>query len=160
MKIVRYVEVKKIFSISIFVFFIFGLIGTTGAQTLESFSLSRLEIHSGEEVHSFTVEMAETFRQRTQGLQYRKSLAPDHGMLFNFKKSTPVSMWMKNTYISLDILFISGQGKIINIVHDTEPLSLNYIDAVGQVKGALEVLAGTVDRLNIKVGDMVFHSIF
>ena len=153
-------EVRKTFPISLVVFFIFGLIDIAGGQTHESFSLSGLEIHSGDEIHLFTVEMAETSRQRAQGLQYRKSMAPDHGMLFDFKKLTTVSMWMKNTYISLDILFINEQGKIINIAHNTEPLSLNYINAVGQIKGALELLAGTTNRLNIKVGDIVFHPIF
>ena len=143
-----------------FLLIIFDLIGIKGAHASELFSLSRLEIHSGDEVHHFTIEMAETFRQRAQGLQYRKSMAPDRGMLFNFRKPVPVSMWMKNTYVSLDILFISEHGKIINIVHNTEPLSLNYINALVPVKGALELLAGTADRLNIKVGDMVFHSMF
>ena len=67
---------------------------------------------------------------------------------------------MKNTYISLDMLFISENGNIINIVHNTEPLSLSHINAIGPVKGVLELLAGTVNRLNIKAGDMVVHPMF
>jgi uncharacterized membrane protein (UPF0127 family) len=149
--------VKKFYFILLI---IFDLIEIRGAHTSELFSLSSLEIRSGDEVHHFTIEMAETFRQRAQGLQYRKSMAPDRGMLFNFRKPVPVSMWMKNTYVSLDILFISEHGKIINIAQNTEPLSLRPINAMGPVKGALELLAGTVNQLNIKVGDMVFHPIF
>ena len=151
---------KNLFFITFALCLIFNLNGIEAAKKNESFRHSRLEIHSGNVVHPFSIEIAETSRQRSEGLQYRKSMAPDHGMLFNFRKSVHVSMWMKNTYIALDILFISEHGKIINIVHNTEPLSLNYINALVPVKGALELLAGTADRLNIKVGDMVFHSMF
>ena len=157
MKDNRYFKVIKTF---IILLIIFDLIGIKDAHTSELFSLSSLEIRSGDEVHHFTIEMAETSRQRAQGLQYRKSMAPDSGMLFNFRKPVSVSMWMKNTYIPLDILFINEHGKIINIAHNTEPLSLSHINAMGQVKGALELLAGTANQLNIKAGDMVFHPMF
>jgi uncharacterized membrane protein (UPF0127 family) len=155
-----HVEMKRPFFIIFALFLIFGLTGIWGAQATESFKHSRLAIHSGDVVHPFTIEIAETSWQRAQGLQYRKSMAPDHGMLFNFRKPVSVSMWMKNTYMPLDILFISEHGKIINIIHNTEPLSLSSINAVGPAKGALELLAGTVNRLNIKAGDMVLHPIF
>jgi uncharacterized membrane protein (UPF0127 family) len=141
-------------------FLIFGLKGTEGAQTNESFRHSRLEIQSSAVKNRFFIEIAETSLQRAQGLQYRKTMAPDHGMLFNFKKPVPVSMWMKNTYIPLDILFISEQGRIISIAHNTVPLSFTHINSVGPVKGVLELSAGTSNRLKIKVGDMVFHPMF
>ena len=160
MENISHAKMKKLLFITFFLFMAFCLKGTEGAQTTESFRSSRLEIRSGDTVHPFAIEIAETFRQRAQGLQYRKSMAPGHGMLFNFRKPVPVSMWMKNTYISLDILFISEQGRIINIARNTVPLSLSYINAMGPAKGALELLAGTVNRLNIKAGDMVLHSIF
>jgi uncharacterized membrane protein (UPF0127 family) len=151
---------KKSFFITFFLFLTFDLKGTEGEQARESFKHSRLEIHSGDVVHTFSIEIAETSRQRAQGLQYRNTMAPDHGMLFNFRKPAPISMWMKNTYIPLDILFISQQGKVINIAHNTAPLSLKYINSVGPAKGVLELSAGTSNRLKIKVGDIVFHQIF
>ena len=151
---------KKPFFITFTLFLILGLKEVEGALTNESFRHSRLEIHSGDIIHRFFIEIAETPLQRAQGLQYRKTMAPDHGMLFNFRKPATVSMWMKNTYIPLDILFISKHGKIINIAYDTVPLSLNYINAIGPVKAALELLAGTAYRLNIKAGDIVSHPMF
>ena len=146
--------------ISFCLFLMIGLIGIGEAQASESFRLSSLDIRSGDRVHSFTIEIAETTSQRSQGLQYRKVMASDHGMLFDFKKSVPVTMWMKNTSISLDILFISKQGIIVNIARNTKPYSLGYINAAGRVKGALELLAGTTNRLNIKAGDTIIHPLF
>lgn len=151
---------KKHHFILFFLFSIICLSGNSWAQTSESFRPSSLEIRSGDRVHPFTIEIAETTRQRAQGLQYRKAMAPNHGMLFDFKKPVPVSMWMKNTLISLDILFISEQGIIVNIARNTEPFSLSYINAAGPVKGALELLAGTTKRLNIKAGDTIIHRMF
>lgn len=153
-------EMNKHLIILFSLFLIIGLIGIGEAQTSESFRLSSLDIRSGDRVHSFTIEIAETTSQRSQGLQYRKVMASDYGMLFDFKKSVPVTMWMKNTSISLDILFISEQGIIINIARNTKPYSLGYINAAGRVKGALELLAGTTKRLNIKAGDTIIHPLF
>ena len=153
-------EMNKHLIILFPLFLIIGLIRIGEAQTSESFRLSSLDIRSGDRVHSFTIEIAETTSQRSQGLQYRKVMASNHGMLFDFKKSVPVTMWMKNTSISLDILFISEQGIIINIARNTKPYSLGYINAGGRVKGALELLAGTTKRLNIKAGDTIIHPLF
>ena len=151
---------KKPFFITFTLFLILGLKEVEGALTNESFRHSRLEIHSGDIIHRFFIEIAETPLQRAQGLQYRKTMAPDHGMLFNFREPVPVSMWMKNTYLSLDILFISEQGRIINIAHNTVPLSFKHINSIRPVKGVLELSSGTTKRLKIKVGDMVFHQMF
>ena len=151
---------KRPYFITFTLFLIFGLKGVEGAQTNESFRHSRLEIHSGNIIHRFFIEIAETSLQRAQGLQHRKTMAPDHGMLFNFREPVLVSMWMKNTYLSLDILFISEQGRIINIAHNTVPLSFKHINSIRPVKGVLELSSGTTKRLKIKVGDMVFHQMF
>ncbi len=87
-------------------------------------------------------------------------MAANQGMLFDFKKAVPVTMWMKNTILSLDMFFISENGTIVNIARNTEPFSLGYINSAGPVKGVLEVLSGTAKRLGIRAGDRVDHPMF
>ncbi len=110
--------------------------------------------------HSFRVEMAITSFQQSQGLQWRKSLADDAGMLFDFGAFKPAGFWMKNTYVSLDMLFIGAGGKIVKIVPNTTPLSLDVITSDAPVRAVFEVGAGTAKRLGIKTGDTVEHRIF
>jgi len=139
---------------------IFSLSGLTSTYSNESFRISVLQIRSGENQHTFQIEVAETPNQRAQGLQWRKRMAPDQGMLFDFKQTFPVTMWMKNTYLSLDMFFIAENGTIINIARDTKPQSLKHINSAGPARGVLEVLAGTAQRLGIKAGDKVIHPAF
>lgn len=106
------------------------------------------------------VEFAATPQQRAQGLMFRQSMEPDTGMLFDFGTPTEVSMWMKNTYISLDMIFIRADGVIRRIERSTEPHSLATISSNGDVTGVLEVPAGTSRRLGIRPGDRVTHPIF
>ena len=108
----------------------------------------------------FTVEVAETAAQRQQGLQHRKSLAAGAGMLFDYKRVRPVAMWMKNTLIPLDMLFIDGAGRVVNVAPDTVPLSLATIPSAAPVRAVLEVNAGTARRLGVRPGDRVLHAIF
>lgn len=140
--------------------FLLGISGTNQADCAESFRISTLTIASGAAQHRFRVEIAETSRQRALGLQGRKAMAADQGMLFDFESVHPVTMWMKNTYLSLDMFFISENGTIINIARDTEPLSLGYINSAGPAKAVLEVRAGTARRLGIRAGDKVIHEMF
>ncbi len=109
---------------------------------------------------NFSVEVAETAAQRQQGLQHRKNLAASAGMLFDYKRVQPVAMWMKNTLIPLDMLFIDGAGRIVNVARDTEPMSLATIPSAAPVLAVLEVNAGTARRLGIQPGDRVLHAIF
>ena len=126
----------------------------------QSLETSNLVIFSGADVQRFTVELADEPAERRQGLMFRRSMDADHGMLFLFDRPQRVTMWMKNTYISLDILFLQQDGVIVNIAHDTEPESLSQIASKGRVLGVLELSAGTTERLEIKPGDQVLHAIF
>jgi len=119
-----------------------------------------LTIVSGTARHAFQVEVMREEADRAQGLMYRRSLAPDRGMLFDFGRVEPVSMWMKNTYLSLDMLFIRPDGSIARVASDTEPLSTRTISSGEPVNGVLEVAAGTAARLGIKAGDRVEHPMF
>ena len=112
-----------------------------------------LEIHRHDgKVLSFTVELATDNAEREQGLMNRKEMKPDRGMLFDFGKSRQVYMWMKNTYLPLDMLFISDKGKITHISENTIPLSENIIDSHGAVRFVLEINGGIAQTLGIKVG--------
>ncbi len=106
------------------------------------------------------IEFAATPQQRAQGLMFRQTMEPDTGMLFDFGAPTEVTMWMKNTYISLDMIFIRADGVIHRIARNTEPHSLATISSNGDVTGVLEVPAGTSRRLNIRPGDRVTYPIF
>jgi uncharacterized membrane protein (UPF0127 family) len=122
--------------------------------------LHTLEIASRTGVHVFSVELATTEAERARGLMFRKTLPEGQGLLFDFHREQDVSFWMENTYVSLDMIFIKANGRILRIVENTEPLSTRTIPSGGPVKGVLEVVAGTVRRLGIAVGDQVAHPMF
>jgi uncharacterized membrane protein (UPF0127 family) len=111
-------------------------------------------------VAHFKVEFVDTEPTRERGLMYRKSLAPDAGMLFDFKTPQQVSFWMKNTLIPLDMLFIDQSGRISNIYREATPLSLAPIPSDGPIRGVLEIPGGRAQELGIMAGDKVRHPIF
>jgi uncharacterized membrane protein (UPF0127 family) len=119
-----------------------------------------LEIATKSGVKVFSVELATTEEEKTTGLMYRKELADGKGMLFDFSPEQEVSMWMKNTYIPLDMIFIRADGRILRIAENTEPLSTRIIPSGGLAKGVLEVIAGTAQKYGIAPGDRVAHPLF
>ena len=123
-------------------------------------SVQPLEIVTKNGVQVFSVEMATTEQEKETGLMYRKELPDGKGMLFDFSPEQQVSMWMKNTYISLDMIFIRADGRILRIAENTEPLSTKIISSGGPVKGVLEVIAGTAQKYGIAPGDRVAHPLF
>jgi uncharacterized protein len=123
-------------------------------------SVQPLEIVTKKGVQVFSVEMATTDEEKTTGLMYRKELADGKGMLFDFSPPQEISMWMKNTYISLDMIFIQADGRILRIAENTEPLSTKIISSGGLAKGVLEVIAGTAKKYGIEPGDRVGHPLF
>ena len=122
--------------------------------------LQNLEIVSQSGVHVFSVELATTDEERERGLMFRKELPDGHGMLFDFETERSVAMWMKNTLIPLDMIFIRADGRIANIAESTEPMSTRVIPSRGAVRAVLEVAGGTAKRLGIEVGDRVAHPMF
>ena len=87
-------------------------------------------------------------------------LPDDTGMLFWYQQPRVVSMWMKNTYVPLDMLFVQGNGRILNIAENTTPHSLDSVAAIGVVSAVIELNGGTVPRLRIQPGDIVVHPLF
>ena len=130
------------------------------AAELQQFPKSELTIVSVTGRHRFKVEVAETPEQMAQGLMFRRSLAPDAGMLFDYKQPTAATMWMRNTLIPLDMLFVDTQGKIVNIQQRAVPQSDNVIATAAPVRAVIELNGGTAERLSIAPGDQVVHPIF
>lgn len=143
--------------------FLFAILGillapalSAGQGMLATFEKGELAIVTAGGRHEFTVELALTTQQHQQGLMFRRRLAPDAGMLFDFgPRPRRASMWMKNTYIPLDMLFIKPDGVIESIAQRTTPHSLEAISSRGMVRYVLEVNGGTAARLGITPGDRV-----
>ena len=123
-------------------------------------SFQPLEIVTKNGVQVFSVEMATTAEEKETGLMYRKELADGKGMLFDFNPEQEISMWMKNTYVSLDMIFIRADGRILRIAENTEPLSTKIISSKGPARAVLEVVAGTAQKYGIRPGDRVGHPLF
>jgi uncharacterized membrane protein (UPF0127 family) len=107
--------------------------------------------------HSFAIELATTPGERALGLMYRRALPTDAGMLFIYEQPQPLTMWMRNTIIPLDMIFIGADGKVHRIESHTEPFSTQLISSEGAVQGVLEVNAGTAAAIGLKAGDEVVY---
>ena len=129
-----------------------------------SLALEKLTIVSSQNGASkesvFMVEVMRTLDERARGLMFRRYLPADRGMLFEFGAEAPVAMWMKDTFIPLDMLFIRKDGTISSIAVNTEPHSTRTIGSSEAIWSVLEVNAGTVQRLGIKAGDVILHPLF
>lgn len=119
-----------------------------------------LEITTAKATVKFTVEIADTEATRNRGMMYRKSLAPDKGMLFDFKTPREAAFWMRNTLIPLDIIFITQDGRILTIARNAVPHSEVPIPSGGAIRGVLELAGGRAAQLGIYPGDRVKHRIF
>jgi uncharacterized protein len=131
-----------------------------GGLSARAAGQSTVEIISTTGTHTFAVELANNDDERSRGLMYRKELPEGRGMLFDFEREAPVAFWMHNTYIPLDIIFIRGDGRILRIAENAEPLSDRLIPSGGPVRAVLEVIGGTARRLGIAPGDHVTSPIF
>jgi uncharacterized membrane protein (UPF0127 family) len=127
---------------------------------LAQFPTALLTILTAGGPHRFTVELATSPEQMTQGLMFRQSLEPDAGMLFDYQTPSMATMWMKNTLIPLDMLFVDATGHIVNIHERAVPGSLDVIAAAAPVRGVIELNGGTAARLGIRPGDRVSFPIF
>ncbi len=121
----------------------------------DDFPRGELVIETGSGPLRLDVEIARTREQRSRGLMFRTALDADSGMIFLYERPREISMWMKNTILSLDMLFIAEDGRITRIVANTIPMSEATIPSRGPVRAVLELLAGAAKRLAIKPGDHV-----
>ena len=132
----------------------------TGSVPANAAGEATVEIISKSGVHPFSVELATNGAEWERGLMYRKELPEGRGMLFDFEREAPVSFWMHNTYIPLDMIFIRADGSILRIAEDAEPLSDRLIPSGGPVRAVLEVIGGTARKLGIAPGDRVSGAMF
>ena len=110
--------------------------------------------------HSFAAEIADTAQLRRRGLMQRTQMPPDTGMLFDNGVDREMHMWMRNTLIPLDMIFITRNGIIVKIAKNTRPHSEEIISSGVPVRGVFEVIAGTADRIKLKPGDRIEHALF
>jgi uncharacterized protein len=122
--------------------------------------LEELLIETATGKKTFRVEIADDAQETSKGLMFRQSMPADHGMLFIHQQEGERLMWMRNTYLSLDMLFIDRTGRIHHIAERTTPFSEATIASQGPVLAVLELNGGTVAALGIKVGDKVLHRAF
>jgi uncharacterized protein len=134
--------------------------GDAAALASVSFEESELIVDAADGEFEFQVEMAVSPEQRSRGLMFRESLEEDRGMLFDFGRPQVVSMWMRNTYVPLDMLFIDAAGRITQIAENTQPLSDTVVASREPVRAVLELLGGVSAKLGIKPGDRVIHPLF
>lgn len=144
-----------------------GAVGLAGAgvavaksETTAAAHEERLEIVAAGGVHVLDVEIAATPEKQALGLMYRTSLPDSKGMLFTHETPRELTMWMRNTYIPLDMVFIRADGTIHRIEARTEPLSERIISSEGPVLAVLEIAGGAAERMGLKPGDKVRHRAF
>ena len=123
-------------------------------------ALEPLTIVTGSGAHTYQVEIAKTEDEHAKGLMYRRFMPADRGMLFEFDVDEPVSFWMKNTYIALDMVFIAPDGAVTHIAENAEPLSEALVPSGGPCVGVLELNGGAAAKIGLKVGDKVKAGFF
>lgn len=157
----RRTDVRQALPLSRLVWLLAGLLGFFTSAPAIAQSLEKLSIATAAgQTHAFEVEVMRNDQDRARGLMFRRSLPADRGMLFDFKREDHVSMWMQNTYIPLDMLFIRRNGTIARIAENTEPLSTTTIPSGEPVIAVLEINGGESARRGIKAGDRVGHPLF
>ena len=123
-----------------------------------TFSNEKIEVSIYNKNITFNVEVAKTIEERRTGLMHRKKLLNNEGMLFIFPREKIIQLWMKNTYIPLDVIFISENKVIVDIKKNMEKLSETIVKSKVKSRYALEFNAGLINKLNIKIGDKVLFN--
>lgn len=129
-------------------------------QDLDTFPRGKLQISVGKKQVDFDIWIADTPERQSQGLMFVRSLPEQRGMLFVHESPKPIGMWMKNTYIPLDMLFIRADGKVARVAANTTPHSLDTVESKEPVVAVLELKGGTAAKLGIRAGVTVKHSVF
>ena len=131
-----------------------------GFQPGRAGAFEPLQVITAGGTHVFQVEIAADDASRERGLMNRRYMPADRGMLFEFDREAPVSFWMKNTYIPLDMIFISRTGFVTNVVANAEPLSERIIPSGPPCAAVLELKGGTASAIGLEIGDKIRHPFF
>jgi len=139
---------------------VFAAACARGQEAEIQFKRSSLVVVTGAREIKFEVDLATNDAERARGLMYRKQLGAYEGMLFDFYQEMPVSFWMKNTLIPLDMVFIAADGTVRHVHANAVPLSTDTVPSRFPVRAVLEINGGSAALLGIKPGDKVKHPIF
>ena len=135
--------------------------GSDATELDRIFRRSTLQIATPDaRLHTFKIWIADDEQRRSRGLMFVKHLAAEDGMLFVYPQPQPIAMWMKNTFVPLDMLFVAADGKVARVVENTKPQSLATIESGSPVLGVVELAAGSAARLKIAAGAQVIHPVF
>jgi uncharacterized membrane protein (UPF0127 family) len=127
---------------------------------LAGLPMSEISVETRSGTHCFQVWVAADFASRERGLMFVREMPADHGMLFLLDRVQYTSFWMKDTYLSLDLIFIRRDGEVENVVPDAPPHSLRPIESTAPVIAVLELNAGTAARIGLSAGDRIVHPAF
>jgi hypothetical protein len=136
------------------------LLAMAGTAAFAQGGVEKLDIVTASGSHKFNVEVMRTEAEKEHGLMERRSMPADHGMLFDFQTSQPVMMWMKNTYIPLDMVFIGADGRVVSVTENATPMSEKISSSNGDVLGVVELNAGIAAKIGVKRGDLVKNAMF
>jgi uncharacterized membrane protein (UPF0127 family) len=139
---------------------VLALLAAGLVQSAHAMRRETLKLITAQGTHTIDVEVTETPAEKAQGLMFRTRLADTGGMLFFYDTPQEITMWMRNTYIPLDMVFIRADGVVHRIEARTEPLSENIVASKGDVTACLELAGGAAERLGLKPGDKVEHRFF
>ena len=118
-----------------------------------------LSIETATGSHDYLVEVARTAEEQARGLMFRQKMAPDRGMIFPHDPPRPAAFWMKDTYLPLDMIFITADGRVESVAADTVPLSTQSYRSQGPVAAVLELNAGEAARMGLRPGDRVSYMV-
>jgi uncharacterized membrane protein (UPF0127 family) len=157
----EFIWMLVVLAIVIAAFFAYSFFANAQSGNAPDFPRASMVIQRADgKTFPFTIEIATTREQDMYGLMFRRSLPADAGMLFIYGPDQPVSMWMKNTYIPLDMLFVAHDGAIVKIITHAVPFDLTPLSSGEPVRGVIEINAGEVEHLGLKTGDKVLFSAF
>ena len=147
---------------ALFAVLCFAIVMCFAARTETQAEMRRetMQITTDTGEHTFEIEIAESMEDKSRGLMFRRALADNAGMLFPYQPAQEITMWMKNTYISLDMVFIRGDGVVHRIAGGTTPFSEAVVASSGDVSAVLEIRAGIAAKIGLKPGDRVKHPYF
>lgn len=151
---------RAIFTILVLFFCSAKLYAEPNPDPNSVFPVETLEIITSNGSFKFSVEIADDADERSQGLMFRETMLPTHGMLFDFGDTSPVMMWMQNTPLSLDMIFIKENGQVARIASNTVPFSQKIVSSGEPVSHVLELNAGMAKQIGLKPDDKVIHSFF
>ena len=148
-------------SILFSLFFVTSVFAQTNREDVIDFGEPKpLIILSENGEHQFNVEEAKTLDQQARGMMFRETMADDSGMIFEFEEPKVATIWMKNTALPLDILFVRSNGKILKIEHMAQPYKLRSASSEAVVAAVVELKGGTSKDLGIQPGDTIKHTFF